>query len=215
MNRYQMQNLTPPQSGQSHASSQTLTYNSAPAATDSAGSHLGSASHVSHASRASHVRGFGRHLGRDALSIQMQPNWLLRTVLCRILGAGLVIGSIGLWLIPGAGADPELSLIRLGISIAFLFAGLILWTSHGDRAAPEVSFDPIRREICVLQAGQGRAPHVMLRRSYDSLGGIRFDQHALEVLEQDGSILMEVPVSGASSLMRLRQELSRELPVLA
>ena len=85
------------------------------------------------------------------LVVSLRPNWQLRTLLLRVLGAALVLSSTGLWLLPGADYDPDLALFKIGISVAFLFAGLVLMLVNDPDAQPDVCFDPIRRELRILQ----------------------------------------------------------------
>lgn len=41
-----------------------------------------------------------------------------------VLGAALVFAAFGVWLTPGASAAPELSLMKLGVSVFMLVAGM-------------------------------------------------------------------------------------------
>ncbi|MFS4580050.1 hypothetical protein [Phaeobacter sp. C3_T13_0] len=155
-------------------------------------------------------------LARSApLNLQVQANWQVRSILLRILGGGMVLGSMGLWLLPDAGIDPQMSLIRIGISIAFLFVGLILLTTHHPDSQPEACFDPIRRELRILRKTRNGAPRIVLRRSYSSLGGVRLSADAISVLDTDGTILMELPIESNDTRMRLRDQLSGALPIVS
>ncbi|UWS02476.1 hypothetical protein K4K94_09010 [Phaeobacter inhibens] len=149
------------------------------------------------------------------LNLQVQANWPVRSILLRILGGGMVLGSTGLWLLPDAGVDPQMSLIRIGISIAFLFVGLILLTTHHPDSQPEACFDPVRRELRILRKSRNGAPRVVLRRSYASLGGVRLSANAISVLDSDGSVLMDLPIDSADTRLRLRDQLNGALPILS
>ncbi|MFV1492476.1 hypothetical protein VWX97_16090 [Phaeobacter sp. JH18-32] len=156
------------------------------------------------------------HLARSApMNLQMQANWPVRSLLLRILGGGMVMGATGLWLLPDAGFDPQMSLIRIGISVAFLFVGLILLTSHHPDSQPEACFDPIRRELRILRKTRRGAPRIVLRRSYSSLGGVRLSAHAISVLDIDGAVLMELPIDSTETRLRLRDQLSGALPIFS
>ncbi|APG47267.1 hypothetical protein [Phaeobacter porticola] len=154
-------------------------------------------------------------LARSApLNLRVQANWPIRSILLRILGGGMVLGATGLWLLPDAGVDPQMSLIRIGISIAFLFLGLILLTTHHPDSQPEACFDPIRRELRILRKTRRGTPRIVLRRSYHSLGGVRLSAHAISVLDADGSVLMELPIDSNDTCLRLRDQLSGTLPII-
>lgn len=142
------------------------------------------------------------------LNLQLQANWKLRLFLLRALGAVMILSSTGLWLVPGAGADAEMNLIRLGVSVVFLLIGLVLMMAYVPGSRPEACFDPVRRELRLLQRdGRGR-PRTVLRRSYDTLGGVRLTASTVQMYEADGSLLIELPVGSAAMRSQLRDQLS-------
>jgi len=149
------------------------------------------------------------------MHLRLQANWQVRSVLLRLLGLSMVLGSTGLWLMPDAGVDPQMSLIRIGISVAFLFLGLILLTTHSRDPQPEACFDPIRRELRILRKGADGTPRVVMRRSYQSLGGVRLSARSIAVLDADGSTLMELPIDSNETRMRLRDQLSGALQIVS
>lgn len=159
-------------------------------------------------SRASGGTAFGAAVRAVPLSLRLEANWKLRVVLFRLLGAAMILGSTGLWLVPGAGADPEMNLIRMGISVAFLLAGLVLMTAHEPGNRPEACFDPVRRELRVLQRDSQGRPCTVLRRSYESLGGVRLTAASVQMYEVDGSLLIELPVGSAAMRSQLRDQFS-------
>ena len=67
--------------------------------------------------------------------------WSPRTLVLRLLGGCMVLSSTGLWLVDGAGDDPQLALIRIGASVMLLFFGLSLMLLNDPAAQPEVEFD--------------------------------------------------------------------------
>ncbi|KIC08329.1 hypothetical protein RA19_20365 [Leisingera sp. ANG-M1] len=157
---------------------------------------------------------FSAVAGAVPLSLRLEANWKLRLVLLRVLGAAMILSSTGLWLVPGAGADPEMNLIRIGISVAFLLAGLVLMTAHEAENRPEACFDPVRRELRVLQRDSRGRPRTVLRRSYDTLGGVRLTASTVQMFETDGSLLIELPVGSAAMRSHLRDQLSGAVRIL-
>lgn len=142
------------------------------------------------------------------LMITFAPNWPLRTVIFRVIGTALVIGAAAMWLLPGSENGADAALMKLGVSLFFFFCGLALLMIHHQDNQPDAYFDPIRREVRVLQKNNRGRPQTILRRSYDSLGAARFNEHYLEICDVDGSILMRLPIPSADIRQALRSQLS-------
>lgn len=157
---------------------------------------------------------FGATARAVPLSLRLEANWKLRVVMFRLLGAAMILGSTGLWLVPGAGAEPEMNLLRIGVSVAFLLAGLVLMTAHEPGNRPEACFDPVRRELRVLQRDSQGRPCTVLRRSYESLGGVRLTAASVQMYEVDGSLLIELPVGSAAMRSQLRDQFSGAVRIL-
>lgn len=49
---------------------------------------------------------------------------LLARLVLAVLGTALSISAFALWLTPGASAEPELSLMKLGVSVFMLICGM-------------------------------------------------------------------------------------------
>lgn len=142
------------------------------------------------------------------LVLNFEANWRARTVLTRALGAAMLLSASGLWLFPSTAADPELSLMKVGVSVLFFVLGLVLLTVRESRNQPEACFDPVRRELRVLHMDKRGQPRTVLRRSYDTLGGARLTEGAVQLFENDGSLLIEVPLGSAAARSQLRDQLS-------
>ena len=56
-----------------------------------------------------------------------------------VFGAGLSFSAFGLWLTPGANVEPELSLMKLGVSVFMLVAGVgcVIASRPATRSAPQ------------------------------------------------------------------------------
>ncbi|MCB4455575.1 hypothetical protein [Leisingera sp. McT4-56] len=166
------------------------------------------------AGRTSAAGALGGLAGAMPLRLRLQANWRVRVVMVRLLGAAMILGSIGLWLVQGAGADPEMNLIRIGVSVAFLLAGLVLMTAHQPAGSPEACFDPVRRELRLLKRDAQGRPRTVLRRSYGSLGGVRLTASSVQMYEGDGSLLIELPIGSAAMRSQLRDQLSGAVRIL-
>ena len=135
------------------------------------------------------------------------------SVFLRILGTALILSSALMWLLPGVDGDAQMVLIKLGFSIFLLFCGLaVLMWNHPD-ARPDAYFDPIRREVRVLQRNNRGRPQTVLRRSYDTLGAVKFHDKLVELHDMDGSVLMRLSLGSADARYALRQQLSGVVPI--
>lgn len=142
------------------------------------------------------------------LVLNFEANWRARTVLLRGLGVAVLLSATGLWLFPGSAADPELNLLKVGVSVVFFVLGLILLTVRDAHNHPEACFDPVRRELRILKMDAHGQPKTVLRRSYDTIGGARLTDGAVQLYENDGSLLVEVPLGSAAARSQLRDQLS-------
>lgn len=125
----------------------------------------------------------------------------------RMAGVGFVLAAPGLWIVPGSVYAPELQLMKLGVSVFFFLCGLALLMRNHVHALPEVYFDPIRRELRILQKNHRGRPETVLRRSYDSLGRAQITKSKIELWDVDGSVLMRLPLHDPDARQSLRMQL--------
>lgn len=125
----------------------------------------------------------------------------------RLVGASFILSAPGLWLLPGVDDDTSLMLYKLGASLFFLFCGMALILRNKTYAQPEVFFDPVKREMRILQPGEGGRPRTVLRRSYDTLGAARITRNHVEIWDVDGSVLINVPLHDPDMRSALRMQL--------
>lgn len=149
------------------------------------------------------------------LMIGFAPNWPLRKVLFRIVGTALIMGSAMMWLLPGSNLAPDAAVFKLAASLFFLLCGLALLMMHHVDNQPDAYFDPIRREVRVLQKNNRGRPETVLRRSYESLGSARFDEHFMEVFDVDGTMLMRLPIETPEVRQALRTQLNGMVNITA
>ncbi|GGH26157.1 hypothetical protein GCM10010973_13770 [Cribrihabitans marinus] len=142
------------------------------------------------------------------LTITFAANWPVRKVLLRIVGTALILGSAGLWILPGSSVMPETALMKLGVSVFFFLVGLALLMVHHEHNQPDAYFDPIRREVRVLQKNARGRPQTVLRRGYDSLGSVKFSDCFMELYDMDGSVLMRLPIETPEIRHALRTQLN-------
>lgn len=126
------------------------------------------------------------------------------TIVFRICGTALILAAPALWVLPGSLIAGDLTLMKFGATIFFFLCGLVLLMRNHEDAQPEVYFDPIRREMRVLQMNKRGRPETILRRSYDTLGAAHFTKRAVELWDLDGSILMRLSLPDAKSRQALR-----------
>ena len=132
---------------------------------------------------------------------------LIRTIF-RIVGTALILTAPLMWVLPGNTTAPDILLMKLGVSLFFLLCGLALLMRNHVDALPKAYFDPIRRELRVLQKNDRGRPQTIMRRSYGSLGGSRITSRTIELWDVDGSVLMRLPVEDPAVRQALRMQLS-------
>ncbi len=141
------------------------------------------------------------------LMVAFAPNWPLRTVLFRIAGTAMILSASGVWIMQDGMLDPELMLVKLGITVFCFFCGLALLMRNHEHNQPDAYFDPIRNEVRVLQKNDRGRPETVLRRSYDSLGSADFSGKSVQLYDVDGSLLMRLIIDDKSIRDALRSQL--------
>ncbi len=141
------------------------------------------------------------------LVLRFEANWRLRAVLLRGLGVAMMLSASGLWLFSRGDLDPELNLMKVGISVLLFVLGAALATLSTPRNQPEACFDPVRRELRVLRRDTHGRPKTVLRRSYDTIAGARLSNGSVQLFESDGSLLIEVPLGSVAARRQLRDQL--------
>lgn len=141
------------------------------------------------------------------LVLSFEANWRIRAVLLRGLGVAMMLSASGLWLFTGSNVDPELNLMKVGVSVLLFVLGVALATLSTPGNQPEACFDPVRRELRVLRRDSHGRPKTVLRRSYDTIAGARLSKRAVQLFESDGSLLIEVPLGSVTAHSQLRDQL--------
>ena len=161
------------------------------------------------------ARASSRGIFEDAVPLifNFKPDVTFQSIFLRVLGTALVLSSAIMWVIPGVSGDAQMILIKLGMSIFLLFCGLAVSMMNHPDARPDAYFDPIRREVRVLQKSNRGRPQTVLRRSYDSLGAVRFQDKTVELHDMDGTILMRLSLSSSEERHALRLQLTGAVPI--
>lgn len=147
--------------------------------------------------------------------IAFAPNWKARLILSRIVGAFLILAAFSMWLMPGSVIGADVWPIKMAASMLFLIIGVSLMTVEILDPRPDAYFDPIRREVRVLQKNEEGRPQTVLRRGYDTLGGARFSDDDVELYDVDGSLLMKLPLQSADVSRALKGQLSQSVTIFA
>jgi len=159
-----------------------------------------------------HVPGFRAEAPSQ---VNIRPGGSVSSMMLRLLGGCMVLASTGLWLVPEAGADPQLALFRIGISVILLFVGLCLLLLRETSAPPEFQFDARRGEMRIEETRADGRTVVVLRRSYASLGAARFTSRSIQLMEADGTLLIELPLEGRATRNLLLSQLRPHLRVIS
>lgn len=143
------------------------------------------------------------------LMVPFETGIPLLTAAIRAVGTALVLGAAMLWVMPGASGGIELALMKLAVSLLFLFGGVWMLVSYHPGNRPDAFFDPVKREVRVLQHKDRGRPQEILRRSYDSLGSVRFEHQSVEICDVDGTLLMRFDLRDAAMRHALREQLAQ------
>lgn len=149
-----------------------------------------------------------KHAAAVPLVLKFEAHWQIRAYLMRALGVAMLLSAAGIWLVHGNSNDPEMNLIKVGVSLVFAVLGLILVTLRDHRDLPEVCFDPVRQELRALKRDRRGRARTVLRRRYDTIGGARLTETSAIFYERDGSFLVEVPLDSSFARSQLRDQLS-------
>lgn len=133
--------------------------------------------------------------------------WLLR-----LIGVGFIALAVTLYSSAPPGSD---GVFHAMSAIGFAGLGLFAAVATTRTQQPEFCFDCKRQELRVSETPLQGGPRVVLRRSFCSLGGVRIASKDLQVLDQDGSILMKLPMPDPDMRAQLREALAGHLPMLA
>lgn len=150
---------------------------------------------------------------RTSVEIAFGPRYPLVPLVLRAVGVFLILTASAMWFLPGGQAEADLILLKLGASLFFLLCGLALVMIHDAGNVPEVCFDPVRRELRVLVAAPDGEPHIGLRRSYESLGQVKFHKARLDLYDFDGRLLMRLRVPDPERRAALRAQLRQSVPI--
>lgn len=155
-----------------------------------------------------------RYEEHPPLMLSFEPNWPVRVVLFRIFGTAFILSASAMWLLPSEALGGEMLLFKLGISVFFLFCGLVLLMRNHVDNQPDAYFDPIRQEVRVLQKNNRGRPQTILRRRYDSLGGVDFSNGSVQLFDVDGRLLMRLMITDAEARQALQSQLSGLVQIL-
>lgn len=131
-------------------------------------------------------------------------------------GVGLIASTGGGAVLAfGATLTPEHLLYCAAASAAMVVLGLVVFVRAERGADPDVCFDPEAREVRVVCSQDKGHETVLLRRHFESLGGVRLGAGNVVILERDGSVLLELPLQNRRIRAALRETLSGEIPILS
>ncbi len=133
-----------------------------------------------------------------------------------VQGAGLLIStSGGAVLAYGVTLSPGSLLTFAVTSGLMVLLGWLLFSRAEEWFSPEVCFDPDARELRLVRRNRSGQDELLLRRSFDSLGGVCLEAKCLRVVDRDGAALAELPIPDRKARALLRDRLSGHLPILS
>lgn len=128
--------------------------------------------------------------------------------LLRFAGASLVLAAVGLWITPGAGADPELALLKLGTSILFACLGLVFLDTGKSTGTDEFHIDDTLREVRHILRGPDGIARLQARYGFDDLSDVQVIDNMLLAHDHAGQIVLHRPVADLD-IAQIVQQASR------
>lgn len=123
------------------------------------------------------------------------------------MGGVLMAAAPGLWLVPGAAADPVLALIKLGLTVFFVLGGATFLLSARQAACPEVHLDGRHGVLRLLERdAHGRVQNAV-EIGYDELSEVDFRDGMLIARDHHGQPVIEMPVEHAGDMDAVRAAL--------
>lgn len=160
--------------------------------------------HLSHLRRAGAVFAWARSVAGLRLTLRL------------VQVAGLVISTGGgAVLAYGLTLVPDFFFTFVLASALIMGGGWLLFARAEAWLSPEIAFDPTGREFRLSHRFAAGAETVLLRRSFDSLAGVRLMPHRLQVLDQEGAVLVDVPIADRATRANLHKQLVGHLRILS
>lgn len=122
----------------------------------------------------------------------------------RIIGGTALCGSaLAIWLVSSNFLAAELAGMKLAVSMAMLYIGIVLLKHVDEDPGPEIQLDLDSGELREVTHVPGNRP-IVRRHRFSDLSAIRMDGQDLVVENQSGTEMLRAPVADRDSRKRLQ-----------
>lgn len=123
-----------------------------------------------------------------------------------VVGCGMILAAMVVWVAPGGLEAAELVLMKLGVSLASATCGLMLLHSAQNARAPEVEIDVARQHLRFVRYRRGRRV-VLHACAFDALGPAQISATTVTLYDRAGHMLAEVAPTDRAVLRALKKAL--------
>lgn len=125
-----------------------------------------------------------------------RPSVSVRAV-AMVFGFAFIWAGVGLWLVPGLDFSPVMLLVKMGVSILLVTAGVGMTQIATDKPHQELHFDQRHKQLLVMQSMPRGRKQVQQSVHYDDIARVDVSDQLLEVFDEDGRVLVSLPIDGA------------------
>lgn len=143
----------------------------------------------------------------DLGRIAWKKSFAVSNLVSKALGFVLMACALGLWFASSSIFDPQILLVKVGLSLMFFIGGIALFHSARRASAPDVEFDQVRREVRVVQRS-ATSERVLQTVSFDELGQVDMQDGLIRAHDKNGELLVELIVEDQKAFRTLKRQLT-------
>jgi len=126
-----------------------------------------------------------------------------------LVGTALVTAAFGLWVAPAGVGDSGMMLMKLLVSLAFFWAGVVCLLPRADRDdRPRIELDPNARRLRVIYPEHAGGAARLVAHDIDSMAELSLRDRLLTARDRDGRQLVAIEVQDARTERMLQRALS-------
>ncbi|MDQ2095263.1 hypothetical protein [Rhodalgimonas zhirmunskyi] len=127
--------------------------------------------------------------------------------LSHFMGIVMSVSAFGLWIVPGSSYDPQLMLLKMGVTLFLMIGGAMFLVAARKAHHPEVQLDPSRGILKLRHRDERGTVIGEDDISYDDLSEVDFRDGMLIARDHFGEIVVEMPVEAVGDLDQVRAAL--------
>lgn len=126
-----------------------------------------------------------------------------------LVGTALVAASLGLWIMPSGLGDPGMMLMKLLISLAFFWTGVLCFVPRPVRDdRPRIELDARARTLRVIYSDRAGGKGRVIEHDIDAMAELSLRDGLLTARDGDGRQIVALKVQNARTERMLQSALS-------